>query len=244
MHLPVSIPVLAIASVIVMIGAAIQGSVGFGLGSFAVPLLLLLNPLFVPGPVLALAFILTILIFRRNRAEVVFNEVKWGIAGRIIGTIAGASLLSVLAREYTAPLIALLVLLALAFIARGRRLALTVPNLIGIATLSGFMGTVASIGGPPLALLYYEQSGSRIRGTLSGIFIVGAVVAIVSLAVIGRFGSDELTISACLTPALITGYLLSSVSSRILDRGYLQPTILVISGAAAAFILVRFFVFG
>lgn len=244
MHLPVPIPALIIASVVVLIGTMIQGSVGFGLGSFAVPLLLILDPVFVPGPVLALAFVLTILIFRRNRTEVVFSEIRWGIAGRVVGSIAGAAVLSVIARQYTAPLIAVLVLMALGFMLAGRRLALTVPNLLGIAALSGFMGTVASIGGPPLALLYYNQTGSRIRGTLSGIFIVGAIVAIVSLIVIGRFGIQELTISLCLMPALTAGYLLSSFSARFLDRGYLQPAILVISGAAATFILVRFLVSG
>jgi uncharacterized membrane protein YfcA len=244
MHFPISIPALLVASVIVLLGAAIQGSVGFGLGSFAVPLLLLIDEVLVPGPVLALAFVLTILIYRRNRAEVVFSEVKWGIVGRLLGTAAGAVLLSVIAREYTAPLIAGMVLIALGFMLAGRRLKLTVFNLIGIAAISGFMGTVASIGGPPLALLYYDQSGSRIRGTLSGIFIVGAVAAIVSLSIIGRFGLPEILLWASLLPALLVGYSLSSFSARILDRGYLQPAILVISAGASLFILIRFLVLG
>ncbi|GMQ80764.1 MAG: sulfite exporter TauE/SafE family protein [Rhodothermia bacterium] len=242
MNLPISISALLVAYVIVIIGAAIQGSVGFGLGSFAVPLLLLIDPIFVPGPLLFLAFFLTVMLYGRERKAVKFKEVKWAIVGRFIGTAIGAFLLAYIPQAYTGPLIAVLVLIALLFIVGGYRLPLTTPNIISIASLSGFMGTVGAIGGPPLALLYYDQEGARIRGTLSAIFIVGTVVAVASLALIDRFGLDELVVSISLIPALLIGFLVSKFSARILDAGYLQRAILVVSGSAAVFIIVRHFI--
>ena len=202
-----------------------------------------MGPLWLIGyalPVLCLAFILTILIYRKNRAEVQGWEIRWGIVGRIVGTAFGAALLSVIAREYTAPLIAVLVLIAVGFTLAGRRLRVTIPNLVGVAAISGFMGTVASIGGPPLALLYYDQTGGRIRGTLSGIFIVGSVVAVFSLTLIDRFGQAELLAALAMTPAIFIGYFLSRSVSGFLERGYLKPAVLTVSAAASLFILGRY----
>ena len=241
-NLPISLAALLIAYVIVIIGAAIQGSVGFGLGSFAVPLLVLVDPIFVPGPLLCLAFFLTVMVYRRDRNAVIFSDIKWGIVGRLIGTAIGASLLAYIPRAYTGPLIAVLVLIALLFIVGGFRLPLTSPNIIGVASLSGFMGTIGAIGGPPLALLYYDLEGARLRGTLSGIFIVGTVVAVTSLVLVDRFGTDELIVAVSLMPAIFIGFLASKYSADFLDAGYLKRAILIVSGSAALFILVRFFI--
>lgn len=240
-NLPISLAALLIAYVIIIIGAAIQGSVGFGLGSFAVPLLVLVDPIFVPGPLLCLAFFLAVMVYRRDRNAVNLSDIKWGIVGRLIGTAIGASLLAYIPRAYTGPLIAVLVLIALLFIVGGFRLPLTSPNIVGIASLSGFMGTIGAIGGPPLALLYYDQEGARLRGTLSGIFIVGTVAAVTSLALVDRFGTDELIVAVSLMPAILIGFLASKYSAKFLDAGYLKRAILIVSGSAALFILVRFF---
>lgn len=241
MELPISMTALVIAYGIVMLGAAIQGSIGFGLGSFGVPLLLLVDPIFVPGPLLCLASMLSIMVYRRERASVEFREVKWGIVGRLMGTTIAAFLLSYIPQELTTPLIAALVLIALIFIVSGFRLPLTMPNLVGIATLSGFMGTVASIGGPPLALLYYEQKGSRIRGTLSGIFFVGTLAALTALALVDRFGLEEIIVAVSLAPAIVVGFLVSKFSARHLDKRFLQMAILTVSGAASLFLIIRHF---
>ena len=50
------------------------------------------------------------------------------------------------------------------------------------------MGTISSVGGPPVALLYQDERGSEVRGTLSSIFAVGALFSLVVLAVVGEFG--------------------------------------------------------
>ena len=49
---------LLLAISVVTIGSVIQGSVGFGLGPLAVPLLVLLDPIFVPGPLILAALLL------------------------------------------------------------------------------------------------------------------------------------------------------------------------------------------
>ena len=45
------------------------------------------------------------------------------------------------------------------------------PNFVSVSIaglFSGIMGTLAGLGGPPMAILYQNEKGSVIRGTLSG----------------------------------------------------------------------------
>ena len=51
---------------IVVVGALVQGSVGMGLGLVTVPFLLQVDPVFVPGPVLASGFLLSLLMVCRG----------------------------------------------------------------------------------------------------------------------------------------------------------------------------------
>ena len=241
MELPVSITALGIAYGVVILGTFLQGSMGFGLGTLAVPLLILVDPIFIPGPLLCLAFILTMLLYWREKRAVLTYDLKWAIFGRVFGTLAGAFLLVFIPKDYFTLAVGLIVLLALAFIVSGFRLPITRGNLIRVGALSGFMSTAASIGGPPMAMLYYEQKGPRLRGTLSGIFIFGTLMALVALALIGRLGRAELIVALCLSPALAIGFSVSRYGARLLDRGYIRPAIITVSGLAAAITIVRYF---
>ncbi len=91
-----------------------------------------------------------------------------------------------------------------------------------------------------MAMLYYDREGPQIRGTLSGIFVFGVIAALISLAIVGRLGRDEVVLAISLLPALIIGYWLSKYSARFLDRGYIRPTILIVSGTAAAITILRY----
>lgn len=53
---------LGLAGAIVLVGTVVQGSLGFGLGTLGVPLLLLIYPGFVPAPMLLVAFVLTVVV--------------------------------------------------------------------------------------------------------------------------------------------------------------------------------------
>ena len=232
---------LALASLIVFVGAVLQGSIGFGLGTLGVPLLLLIYPPFVPGPTLMLAFFLTIVVFHRERAEVVVSEIGWGVLGRVIGAFLGALVVGYVAQESLSVIAAGLVFVGLALVLSGVQLPLTNRNVVGVATLSGFMGTTSSIGGPPMALLYSKQTGPKVRGTLSGIFIAGTISALFALWTVGKFGWDQIYLGSLLLPGVALGFLASKYSAPYLDKGFVKPLILTVSAGAAAVILVRHF---
>ena len=63
--MPVSLIGFLLATTAVALGALIQGTIGFGLGLFAAPLLILIDPRLVPGPILVSSAVLTVLLARR-----------------------------------------------------------------------------------------------------------------------------------------------------------------------------------
>jgi uncharacterized membrane protein YfcA len=132
-----------------------------------------------------------------------------------------------------------MVLLAVGITFAGLEFPLTSRNLLLAGTLSGIMGTTSAIGGPPMALIYQNQKGPRIRGSLSVIFAVGTVISIVSLAVIGRFGLREVYAALVLFPGIITGFFLSRHTARILDRGFIRAAVLATSAISGIFIILK-----
>jgi uncharacterized membrane protein YfcA len=224
---------------IAVLGAILQGSVGFGLGLLGVPLLVLIDPVFIPGPLLLAAFFLNLLISRRERMSIDFRSVMWAVPGRILGAIIGAGILILIPQERLSVLFGLMVLFAVGISVKGWELSPSPWNVFSAGTFSGFMGTTSAIGGAPMALVFQRQKGSKIRGTLSAIFAIGTVISMLSLFVIGRFGLEEIQAAIVLFPGIILGFFLSHQTARVLDRGFIRAAVLITSAASGFFVLLR-----
>jgi uncharacterized membrane protein YfcA len=236
---PLSWSEAVIACLITITGSTIQGAVGIGLGFIAVPLLVLIRPEFVPGPLLLAALPLTLLISYREQQSIDFSGIKWAISGRIAGTVVGAVLLVIIAPDKLTILFGIMVLLAVLLSISGLRLQVTPGTLVGSGTLSGLMGTTSAIGGVPLALLYQHYQGARLRGTLSGIFVLGTGISIGSLVYIGKFHILEMKLALVLLPGIILGFYLSKKLAKIMDTGLIRPAVLIISSLSGIFIIIR-----
>ncbi len=239
MDIPVEFINIIIAFFITTIGATLQGSIGFGLGLIGVPLLVLLDPVFVPGPLLLAALCLTLLITLREHHAVKAQELKWAISGRVVGAVIGAGILTIVPRENISLLFGSMVLLAIAITLSGFDLSLKPANLFVAGTFSGLMGTTSAIGGAPMALVYQRQKGAKIRGTLSSIFVAGTIISITSLAIIGRFGQTELKATLVLIPGMILGFFLSKHTSKILDRGFIRPAVIIASAISGIVVILQ-----
>jgi hypothetical protein len=218
---------------VVLVGSVLQGAIGFGLGLLGAPLLVLLDPGLVPGPLLAAALFLSILIAIREHQTIDLRGVSWALVGRVPGTFAGAAVLAAIPRRETSFLV------GVGLVGAGARVARSAPALFGAGTLSGFMATTSSIGGPPIALLYQDTQGGRIRGTLSGFFLVGLVISLGALSFVGRFGRPEIRATLYLLPAVGAGFLLSTRVAAFLDRGHTRKAILWSSGLAGIAVVVQ-----
>ena len=76
---------LVLIALIAFGGAALQGSIGFGLGVVGVPLLTLVDPRLTPIPVQMAALFLAVAATWRERAHLDTDGIGWIIAGRVPG---------------------------------------------------------------------------------------------------------------------------------------------------------------
>jgi uncharacterized membrane protein YfcA len=231
--------VFSLVFVIVALGAVLQGSVGFGLGVFSVPFLLLIAPELVPGPLLASTIPITTLITIREHKDVRWHDLGWALGARVFGIWAAVTVLTSLSADRLALVSGVFVLVAVALTASGVDLPPRPPVLVGAGFLSGLIGTVVAIGGPAIALVYQRQSGPSIRGTLSAYFLVGIIMSLTWLAAEGLFGVSQLRLTVALLPAVLLGYLASGRLARVLDRGYIRPAILILSAAASVAVVLK-----
>lgn len=183
--------------------------------------------------------LLTFLMACRERHAIDFHGVGLALVGRATTTLPAALLVAALPRANFDILFAGLVFLAVALSVGLPRLESTRSLTVAAGALSGVMGTVAAIGGPPVALLYQHAEGPRIRSSLSAFFLVGATLSLVALAAVGRFGRHELWLALALAPGVLLGFLASRLVSPWLDRGRIRTLVLALSLGAAIAVLGR-----
>jgi uncharacterized protein len=226
------------ALAVVVVGALTQGSLGFGLGLIAAPVLALLDDDLVPGPLLIVALVLTALVALRDRGRLDVRGVGWAIVGRVPGSVVGAIAVVTLATNVLVVVFALLVLAGVALSVVGWDVRPTPSTLFTAGVTSGVMGSITSIGGPPMAIVYQHRSGQELRSTLALFFVFGTALSIVLLTVAGEIDSSDLSRAATLIPAMLVGYLASRHLGHVLDRGYMRPAILGFSALASGLLLV------
>src|SRR5687768_976904 len=91
-----SVAPLALATLIVAVGAALQTCVGFGLALFAAPLLNLIDPKLVPGPLIVATMVVLVTSAVRERDAMDLRGVGWVLVGRVPGAVLGALALTAL----------------------------------------------------------------------------------------------------------------------------------------------------
>lgn len=229
--------VMAIGAV--TMGALVQGAVGFGLGLLAAPILGLLDKSLVPGPVLFLAVLLTAWLAYSERAQLDWPGVKWALVGRVIGTVGAFAIVSRLVGDSLTLVLGVSILFGVGLSLTRWSLSPTRTTLTGAGALSGFMGTLTSVGGPPIALVYQREHASRLRSTLAGYFFFGATLSLGALVVAGRFGRDEFIDGVLLVPGLVIGMMIGRPARPFLDRGWTRPAVLALSAIAAATLVVE-----
>lgn len=228
-----------IVAATIMLASALQASIGFGIGMLSAPVVALVDPSLIPGTLIMVATLVTILVLARERQDIDLHGAKWALIGRVPGTLAGALLLALLPERGLAIMLALVVLLGVGLTSLGWIPVARRRNVVLAGAASGVLGTATAIGGPPMALVWQGKEGPVLRSTMSGFFLVGSIMSIIALAATGAVNGHTMVMFAVLIPAAAIGYVLSRGLNRLLDPKRLRWLAIGVSAVGAAVLIGR-----
>ncbi|MEO1222746.1 MAG: sulfite exporter TauE/SafE family protein [Pseudomonadota bacterium] len=238
-YLTVDWLVYLLAFATIVVAAVAQASIGVGFGIVSAPILAVLDPVLVPGPLLVLAVLTSLIVAIRDRQDLRLGNLGYALGGRVLASILGALTASVLSPRLFLIVFAALILVAVALSLSGLRFALNRRSLFIAGAASGYMGTITSVGAPPMAIVYQHSPGAVVRANISAFLMAGGIVSILSLAAFGAFDWSDLLLGAKLLPALLIGIWLSGSLTHFTDRGWMRPAMLALCAGAAVLLLLR-----
>lgn len=243
MDLPILPETLSVATVvliaaIVVLGSIVQMVLGLGFGLTVAPLLAVIDPVLVPAPTLFLGMITAAWGAVAERHGIVWREAGIATVSRAFGVLVGVVILARLTTEAGFELVfGLLVLTAVILTAGGWTLAFNTVSLSCMGVVSGLMGTITSVGAPPLALIYRGRNPSRARPTLAAFFSFGCGASLIGLYAIGAAGWRDAALAAIMVPPMLAGIALSRLLRARADAGYRGILLLMAGGAGVVLIL-------
>lgn len=230
---------IVLALLCVIVGAAVQGSIGFGASLVSIPLLLLVNPMLVPGPAAVAGLTINLIGMGVGAEHTDWRGARWAVVGLIPGTAAAAVVLSVVTGSTVAVLSAVAVLVAVAVSALGARPGSGRRVLLGAGFFSGYLNTTAGVGGPPMALAYRDAPARTLRATLPVVFVAATILTILTLARTGHLSAVDWRTGLILAPGGAIGYCATRNVAQRIDGDRLRTAVLVVSAISALAALVR-----
>lgn len=223
----------------VLIGSAVQSSVGIGLGLVAAPVVALLEPSLMPGTVLITTAILPFMTLASEWRHVDLRGIGWALAGRLLGVAGGVWVVTALSPKTLSMAVGAMVLVAIAVTLSKVHVRATPATLGTAGLLSGVSGTATSIGGPPMAIVYQNEPGPRVRSSLSLYFIIGVAVSLIALRAGDHLGRDVILTGLGLLPFVLVGFGLARPLRRHVDGRLLRYGLLGVAGLGAMVLLAQ-----
>jgi uncharacterized membrane protein YfcA len=235
----VDVWLLAAAVLIVFVGSATQSAIGVGLGLMAAPTLSLMDDVFIPGAIILVNLPLTIGIATRE-----WDRIDWSIMRavpvRAIGTLIGTWLVVEGGQRAVAIVIASAVLLAVASSLTGLKVRPTRRNQLIAGGVAGVSGTVAGIGGPPMAITYQYEDAGVLRASLAAFNAVSIMaLSIPLLAIAGVIGWREVQLAVVLVAGVFAGLWVGKHAIGRLHPERVRYLVLFVCAASAIIVLAK-----
>jgi len=236
---PSPLEMFGLETAIIAVASALQASAGMGMALLAAPLLALVNPALVPGPMLGAVMALSATVAWRERAAIDNRVFATGISGLIVGSCVGAALLVALSGIDLTRVFAILILVAVLLSMSGLHVRATRPALVAGGVASGVLGTLVGVQGPPIALVLQHEPPHRLRATLCAYFAAGSLISILTLTASGLFGAAQLGLCLQLLPGVAIGIAVGALAGRQIDQRRARMFVLTISALSGLALLLR-----
>ncbi|MEM0907453.1 MAG: sulfite exporter TauE/SafE family protein [Pseudomonadota bacterium] len=230
----------AIGASAILLAAIVQSTTGIGFGLIAAPLLVLLDPAYVPATVIFLGVLVSAMSSARDFRDINVRLTVAGIVGRLPAAFFAAGLVAAVPPETFELLFAGAIIGAVVLSLIGPKVAPSVPAMAAAGLVSGFMGTLTAAGAPPFAIALQNAPAHQMRATLNTVLLMGACLSLFSLAVFGEFGWADVIRGAALVPFVFLGFWLAkfTISNPAVQRA-MRPAVLGICVAASCVLIIR-----
>ena len=230
---------LAGGFILMVISATIAGALGFGGGIVTIPFLVLINPDFVPVPIVLATPVFTALVAFRERKWVDLSVLKWISVGFVPAMAVGSFTLIAASTETLSILISLLLLAAIGMqLARPAMKHATSTFLVGGA-LGGFMANTVGIPTVGLALAMSNFEGPTFRSTLNTCTTGLTLISIAVLASTNQIDGTALIAASVLVIGGGVGFLLSGPIRHVVDRKGITKLVYSVAALGAVSLLIR-----
>lgn len=226
----------------VVFGAAVaQGVGGVGFAMFAAPVAAMFFPQLAPGPLLTLGGFISLLTALRERAAIDWPAVSYALAGRAVGTLIAIYAMARFAPQALGVLFACMILAAVGLSVAGLRFSATPGRVSGAGVASGIMGTMTSVGAPPIAIVLQHAAPPRLRATLGMVLFLGSIFSLAMLALAKRYTGYHAGLALSLTPFLLAGFAVSNRLRTLLPPRAVRGVLLAACAMGAVGVLVKTF---
>jgi len=237
--LPVSASSFLVLFASVVLGALVQGTIGFGLNVIVAPIAAAIEPATLPAAMIILSLPMSAGSAWRERRHIDRRGVLFATLGRLPGIALGSFIVARLAASDLATWIGAMVVVAAVMSVASSSVAIDARTTALAGAVAGVMGTTSSMGGPPIALLYQREPGPILRSTLGATFLIGSGLSLAALASTGHVEAWHWILGAALTPGVALGLVASRALHARVDAGWLRPCVVGFACLAGVAVMAR-----
>ncbi len=209
---------------IAFVAAFVNGALGYGFSSLTVPVGLVFFANRVLNPALVLIEVcinLYVLVINWSGVRAVWRRVVPIIAGLLPGVALGSYLLAALHPDWLKLATYCLLLPLILLQAAGVRRPIRAERLVGVPFGAGlgFLYSVTTISGPPLALLFNNQGlvKQEFRAGLALIRVAESCLTAFAYYQLGLFTAEAIHVGSWIVPSVLIGIPLGAYAMRRLD---------------------------
>ena len=209
---------------ITLLAAFVNGALGYGFSSLSVPVALVFytNRILNPAVVVIEVFInIYVLWLNRDSVRAVWKRVFPILIGLLPGIALGSYVLALLHPGWVKFITYVVLLPVILLQASGRRRPIRSERLIGVPFGAGlgFLYSVTTISGPPLAILFNNQGlvSQEFRAGLALIRVAESGLTAITYLQIGLFVAESQQLLLLIVPGVLVGIPLGAFAIRRLD---------------------------
>ncbi len=221
-----------VAAISLFLGCWIQTAAGFGMAVIAAPVMVMVNPYWVPVALTITALQLSLTNTWNQRQDLEVRAMVVPFITRLPGTAAGVWLLLQLNTTWLQLMVSACVIAAVAVSYKGTHFEATPVRLGWAGLISGLTGTTTSIGGPPMALIMQHGAPKTVRANLSLYFTYSCTVSLIGYGLSGILTMRLLLESLSFLPCAWLGFYFGQHSRDFVDAGRFRPILLGLCGVS------------